>query len=211
MNLWGRTEGIVSEYRVTHSSFCSWCLRATDQSLEIIIIEGISLLMVSVPLSHPTTLHKSAISSSIEDRVSLEAVVLAEGVCAVSNLFWSQTIFPALILEMKWKMGMMRGQPSAVGTHCSLAVHLGPCSTRKTHARIHMHAPQLEVSPTERKKGCSLTMGYWTLQIALCSCSYRMIAAPGPYLAYPAWASNIFSLNPAWDFNFKELLSADYS
>lgn len=63
-------------------------------------------------------------------------------------LFWSHFYFPAETHEMKWKMGVMRGQASAVEAHCSPAVRLGQC--RQTHS--YTHSPGFSDLPAEQKK-----------------------------------------------------------
>lgn len=64
--------------------------------------------------------------------------------------------FPAGTLEMEWKLGAMRGQPSAVGAHCSLAVHLGSCRKNTSCADTHLDWESYQQS----RKSNSFTQGY---------------------------------------------------
>lgn len=76
-------------------------------------------------------------------------------------------MFPAWTLE-DWKMGVMTCQPSAVGAHCSLAVHLAPCRQhKKTHPK---HTNTLTWSERFTSRAENVIPLHWEIQLYKLNC-----------------------------------------
>lgn len=106
-------------------------------------------------------------------------VSLAERVDVVSNLCWSD-FFPSFLLRhLRWSGKWVWWEVNQVqwGTHCSPAVRLSPYWKHSEEKHTHLDWETYQQS----RKPNSLMLGYLTWQIAVCSCSYGMIAASGPY------------------------------
>lgn len=87
----------------------------------------------------------------------------------MSNLYQSIFFFPAWSLE-DCKMGVMRGQPSAVGAHCSLAVHLGSCRQYKKNTSSHTHTYTLTWSGRFTSRAENVIPLHWDIQLNKLNC-----------------------------------------